>query len=230
MAIPVYLWLKDDGGADIKGSVDVQDREGSIEVVAQEHNLYIPTDNNTGKLTGTRIHTPFLFTKEIDSSSPYLYKAVTTGQTLKSAEFKWYRINDAGQEVEYFNTKLENVKVVKVNPLMHDIKNPPTRSTTIWNRLSCATRRSPGPIKTATSFTPIAGTNAPPRNCPSYFAPLARRRRSLIPAASLSLRPGIIAGDRLMRAAFLCPPFFAERLRYGFSAKKNTICLPDLVR
>ncbi|PCR47679.1 hypothetical protein CQA88_22440 [Klebsiella pneumoniae] len=50
------------------------------------------------------------------------------------------------------------------------------------------------------------------------------------PAASLSLRPGIIAGDRLMRAAFLCPPFFAERLRYGVSAKKNTICLPDLVR
>ena len=48
MAIPVYLWLKDDGGADIKGSVDVQDREGSIEVVAQQHNLYIPTDNNTG--------------------------------------------------------------------------------------------------------------------------------------------------------------------------------------
>ena len=92
-------------------------------MVAQEHNLYIPTDNNTGKLTGTRIHTPFLFTKEIASSSPYLYKAVTTGQTLKSAEFKWYRINDAGQEVEYFNTKLENVKVVKVNPLMHDIKN-----------------------------------------------------------------------------------------------------------
>ena len=51
MAIPVYLWLKDDGGADIKGSVDVKDREGSIEVVAQEHNLYIPTDNNTGKIT-----------------------------------------------------------------------------------------------------------------------------------------------------------------------------------
>ncbi|CQH53749.1 hemolysin-coregulated protein [Yersinia pseudotuberculosis] len=114
MAIPVYLWLKDDGGADIKGSVDVQSREGSIEIVAQDHNLYIPTDNNTGKLTGTRIHTPFVFTKEIDASTPYLYKAVTTGQTLKTAEFKWYRIDDAGQEVEYFNTKLENVKVVKV--------------------------------------------------------------------------------------------------------------------
>ncbi len=30
MAIPVYLWLKDDGGADIKGSVDVKDREGPL--------------------------------------------------------------------------------------------------------------------------------------------------------------------------------------------------------
>ena len=118
MAIPVYLWLKDDGCADIKGSVDVKDRVGSIEVVAQEHNLYIPTDNNTGKLTGTRIHTPFLFTKEIDASSPYLYKAVTTGQTLRQAEFKWYRINDAGQEVEYFNMLLEGVRIVSISPTM----------------------------------------------------------------------------------------------------------------
>lgn len=123
MAIPVYLWLKDDGGADIKGSVDVQGREGSIEVTAFEHQLYIPTDNNTGKLTGTRIHAPVMLMKEIDSSTPYLYKAVTTGQTLKSAEMKWYRIDDAGQEVEYFNTKLENVKIVRVAPVMHDIKD-----------------------------------------------------------------------------------------------------------
>ena len=31
MPIPPYMWLKDDGGADTKGSVDVQEREGSIE-------------------------------------------------------------------------------------------------------------------------------------------------------------------------------------------------------
>ena len=124
MAIPVYLWLTDDGGAEIKGSVDVQDRVGSIEVIAQDHGLSIPTDNNTGKLMGTRIHTPFMFTKEIDASTPYLYKAVTSGQTLKSAEFKWYRISDAGQEVVYYTTKLTNVKVVNVASKMHDIKEP----------------------------------------------------------------------------------------------------------
>jgi type VI secretion system secreted protein Hcp len=123
MAIPVYLWLKDDAGADLKGSVTVKDREGSIELLSQDHSVYIPTDDNTGKLTGTRIHTAFQLTKEIDASTPYLYKAVTTGQTLKEAVFKWYRINEAGTEVEYFNTTLENVKVVKVAPKMHDIKD-----------------------------------------------------------------------------------------------------------
>ncbi|WP_283149510.1 Hcp family type VI secretion system effector [Silvimonas soli] len=124
MAIPAYMWLKDDGGADIKGSVTVQGREGSVEVVEFTHGVRIPTDGNTGKLTGTRVHEPLVFFKETDASSPYLYKAVTSGQTLKSVEIKWYKIDDAGNEVEYFNTKLDNVKVVGVSPVMHNIKEP----------------------------------------------------------------------------------------------------------
>lgn len=124
MAIPAYLWLKDDGGADIKGSVDVKDREYSIEILGFAHGLFLPTDNNTGKISGTRVHSAITFEKEFDSSSPYLYKAVARGQTLKSAEIKWYKINYNGQEAEYFNMFLENVKVVAVCPVMHDVKNP----------------------------------------------------------------------------------------------------------
>lgn len=59
-----------------------------------------------------------LIIKEFDYSSPYLYKAVATGQALQKAELKWYKINDAGQEVEYFNTLLEGVRVVSVSPTM----------------------------------------------------------------------------------------------------------------
>ncbi|CDL84166.1 conserved hypothetical protein [Xenorhabdus szentirmaii DSM 16338] len=88
MAISAYMWLKDDGGADINGSVDVQDREGSIEAISFMHGLGIPTDGHTGKLTGTRIHSAVEIEKEFDASSPYLYKAVTSGQTSKSAEIK----------------------------------------------------------------------------------------------------------------------------------------------
>ncbi|BBH12441.1 Hcp family type VI secretion system effector [Chromobacterium haemolyticum] len=124
MAIPAYMWLKDDGGADIKGSVTVQGRENSVEVVEFDHAVRIPTDGNTGKLTGTRVHEALTLVKEFDASSPYLYKAVTSGQTLKEVEFKWYQIDDAGSEQEYFNIKLDNVKVVSVAPKMYNIKDP----------------------------------------------------------------------------------------------------------
>lgn len=122
MAIPVYLWLKDDGGSDIKGSVDVIGREGSIEVTSLVNSVEIPTDNMTGKIIGTRIHQPFGFMKGIDSSSVYLYQAVTTGKILSSAEFKFYHINYSGHEVEYANFFLEKVKVISVTPVMYDIK------------------------------------------------------------------------------------------------------------
>ncbi|MGP6135555.1 Hcp family T6SS protein CtsH1 [Enterobacter cancerogenus] len=138
MAIPAYLWIKNDGGADIKGAVDVQDREGSIEVNGFSHNLILPTDGLTGKITGTRKHSSVIIQKDFDSSSPYLYKAVATGQTLKSAEFRWYKINDAGQEIEYFNIFLEGVKIVGVSPMMHDTKDPTKEK---HNHLECVELR-----------------------------------------------------------------------------------------
>ncbi|MCZ4674495.1 Hcp family type VI secretion system effector [Citrobacter sedlakii] len=118
MPIPAYMWLKDDGGALIKGGVDVKDRDYTIEVKGFHHNLMIPTDNATGKVTGTRMHSPMLIVKDFDCSSPYLYKAVATGQKLQSAEIKWYRINDAGMEAEYFNMLLEGVRIVSISPAM----------------------------------------------------------------------------------------------------------------
>ncbi|MDU6433133.1 MAG: Hcp family type VI secretion system effector [Pantoea sp.] len=134
MAIPAYLWIKDDGGSIIRGSVDVHDREDSIEVTAFSHNLSLPVDAMTGKITGTRKHSPVLIQKEFDSSSPYLYKAVATGQRLKSAEFKWYHIDYAGQEAEYFNILLEGVRIVGVSPVMHDTKDT---SKEKHNHLEC---------------------------------------------------------------------------------------------
>ena len=54
MAIPAYLWLKDDGGADIKGSVDIHGREGSIEIIGLNHGVMQPTDKHSGKAASLR--------------------------------------------------------------------------------------------------------------------------------------------------------------------------------
>lgn len=124
MAIPVYLWLYEEEGALLKGSVDVTGREGSIELIGMQHDLFIPTDDATGVITGTRQHEAYTFEKLIDSSLPLLYKALTTGRTLAKAWFKFYRINYNGLEKEYFVTTLENVRVCHVVPVMFDTKDP----------------------------------------------------------------------------------------------------------
>lgn len=123
MAIPVYLWLEDDGGIRIKGNVDLHGREGSIEVSELMHSIEQVTDPLTGKITAKSLHSSYSFMKEIDNSSSFLYKALSTGQTLKSAVFRFYRINYNGQEQEYFRTTLEEVKVIEIEPLMMDVKN-----------------------------------------------------------------------------------------------------------
>lgn len=120
--IPAYLWLKDDGGSDIRGSSTVQGREGSIEVVSFMHGLNLPVDGSNGSITGPRVHSAMTIEKEFDASTPYLYQAAAKGKTLKLAELKWYRINSAGKEEVYFIMLLENVKVTGINPGMVNTK------------------------------------------------------------------------------------------------------------
>ncbi|MGS4818648.1 Hcp family type VI secretion system effector [Raoultella terrigena] len=119
MSNPAYLWFIDENRSPIVGGSMVLGREGSIEVKSLSHHLTIPTDRNTGKLTGTRIHTPILIQKEFDRTTPLLARAICRGVTLKSAEIKMYRTNEAGFEVEYFNMLLENVKVTGFTPGLH---------------------------------------------------------------------------------------------------------------
>ena len=122
MAVPLHLWLKDEGGADILGSSEVFGREGSIEVLSLTHGVHMPADGNTGKLTGTRVHRPLTIEKEIDRSSALLYRAVASGLTLQSGELKFYRANDAGIEEAYFTVLLKRVKVVGISPRVPNIK------------------------------------------------------------------------------------------------------------
>jgi type VI secretion system secreted protein Hcp len=95
----------------------VSGRLGAIELKAVAHHLTIPVSGNTGRLTGTRVHTPIAVQKEFDKTTPILIKALCENQTLKSATIKMYQIDDAGIEREYFNIILENVKITGIRPI-----------------------------------------------------------------------------------------------------------------
>ncbi|MDY1038561.1 type VI secretion system tube protein Hcp [Enterobacteriaceae bacterium RIT714] len=119
MSNPAYLWLTDQNGSPVQGNSCVIGRQGSIEILSLSHHLTIPADHNTGKLTGTRIHTPVHFQKEFDRVTPFLYRAISQGMTFKSAEIKMYHILESGREAEYFNIFMENVKITGITPNLH---------------------------------------------------------------------------------------------------------------
>ena len=119
MPIPAYMWIND---GEIKGGCTVAGREDSIEVLEFNHEVRIPTDPDTGTLTGTRKHEAFKIVKAFDQSSPLLYKAVCEGLTYETLRLEWYKIDDEGAEIMYFKHELEQVKVCSVKPMMYNVK------------------------------------------------------------------------------------------------------------
>ncbi|HHA1465192.1 TPA: Hcp family type VI secretion system effector [Enterobacter hormaechei subsp. xiangfangensis] len=139
MSNPAYMWLTDENGSPMIGSSLVSGRIGAIELKSLTHNVNIPADSNTGRLTGTRIHAPIMFQKEFDRVTPLLYKALATGATLKSAMIKMYIINEAGIESEYFNIFLENVKITSITSDLYPDAGSGTHLETILLRYESIT-------------------------------------------------------------------------------------------
>lgn len=134
MSHPAYLWLTDENGSPMTGASLVKGREGAIELKSLTHNVNIPADGNTGKLTGTRVHLPIMFQKEFDRVTPLLFRALSTGRTLQGATIKMYHINEAGLEQEYFNIILEGVKITSITPDLFSGSNTGTHLETILLR------------------------------------------------------------------------------------------------
>lgn len=119
MSTPAYIWLTDENGSPVVGGCLMPTRIGSIELKSLTHSVSIPVSPNTGKLTGTRIHSPIAVQKEFDKTTPILFRALCEGRGFKSATIKMYRILDAGIESEYFNIFLENVKITTISPYLY---------------------------------------------------------------------------------------------------------------
>jgi type VI secretion system secreted protein Hcp len=62
--------------------------------------------------------------KEFDAASPYLFQACCNGKKLQKAIIKWYKIDETGNEVEYYQHLLEGVRINSYSPGMRNVKNP----------------------------------------------------------------------------------------------------------
>lgn len=78
------------------------------------HNITIPRDPLSGQPSGQRVHSPLVVTKLFDQSSPLLYQALVTGETLTSVELKFWRISYEGTPEHYITLALEDAVLVDI--------------------------------------------------------------------------------------------------------------------
>ncbi len=78
-----------------------------FDVFTYDQQQYIPTDVHSGKLTGVRMHSPFRLSKPIDSSSPSIQRAFSSGDEF-DVNVVLDRVSSDGEKTTYFKYKLTN--------------------------------------------------------------------------------------------------------------------------
>lgn len=116
-ASPAYVEIQGEVQGDIQGSCTLQGREGNIVAYSFGHNIASPRDPASGLPTGNRQHSPLKILKEIDQSSPLLYRALCNNERLNKVKIKFYRINPKTRLEElYFTIELENAAIAGMTP------------------------------------------------------------------------------------------------------------------
>lgn len=114
MALECALYYTD--AQSIKGDNSVAIRADSSEVIEVHHDVYKPTDTQSGRPTGARVHGALKVLKRLDKATPLLYKALALNQNLPKVELKWFRPDPTGDgEIQHFQTTIiENALVSKI--------------------------------------------------------------------------------------------------------------------
>jgi type VI secretion system secreted protein Hcp len=126
MALNAYLKLTGQKQGEIIGSVTQKGREGQIMVRAANHEVVSPRDPHSGLPIGKRQHKPFTITKDVDRSSPRLYQALTTNETITKWQLQFWTPGrgQSGQEQQYYTVELTNATISDIVFHMLDNRNP----------------------------------------------------------------------------------------------------------
>jgi type VI secretion system secreted protein Hcp len=120
----VYLRMVGQRQGQITGSVTSAPHQGTIEVTVTSHEIVSPRDAATGQATGKRTHKPFVITKELDRSSPLLYKALIENETITTWELQFWQPSTKGNEKHYYTIQLSNAHVSNIAFGLADDQNP----------------------------------------------------------------------------------------------------------
>lgn len=126
MALNAFLTLSGTAQGPIKGSVTQKGREGTIMVIAANHEVLLSMNNAGGAAVGKRVHKPFVIRKELDKSSPLLYKAMVNMENLNVWSLKFYAAAATGVEKQNYMVQLTDVFITDIRFVLPNTKDPDT--------------------------------------------------------------------------------------------------------
>jgi len=110
---------KIEGSIDSSGDSSGDMPQGNIMIFGFDHIVEIPRSQNTGLPTGRRIHNDITIVKEVDKSTPRLYKALCEGENLTKIELSWNRpIKDLSEKEQYYLISLRNAIITRIQPVI----------------------------------------------------------------------------------------------------------------
>jgi type VI secretion system secreted protein Hcp len=124
MALNAYLRLTGETQGEIKGSVTQRGREDSIMVIAASHEVISPRDAASGLPSGKRQHKPITITKEVDKSSPLLYRALVDNENITEWVLQFWRPSRTGKEEQFYTVELVNASIAGIQFEMLNNKYP----------------------------------------------------------------------------------------------------------
>lgn len=101
----------------------------SAEILGFEYGMETPHDSGSGKPTGRRPHKLITVTKEVDASSPLLFQACVTNETLPALTLNFYRSSSRSKGRPSFAVTLTNASVASIRR----IANPSPRHSAAPN-------------------------------------------------------------------------------------------------
>lgn len=101
------------GGSDVGTDVSL--------VTALSIQITVPTNPQTGQVSGSPIQIPSSFTKYVDKASPLLWAAITNQETLTEIDINLFENDAKGKTTNSYTIKFTNAILVSGNMFKPDI-------------------------------------------------------------------------------------------------------------
>ncbi len=114
MSLNAYLTLVGQTQGAILGSVTQTGYVNSILVLETDYEVGSTRDSSSGLPTGKIEQTTFTITKEVDRSSPELYRALFNNETMTTFQLKFLALQANGTAINYYTIQLTGAQIVNI--------------------------------------------------------------------------------------------------------------------